>query len=55
MVGGGGNPLSVEIWIPGEDEAFNRGTENKEAVVKDDVSSCRLSEELTKELNVNIS
>ena len=43
MVGGGGNPLSVEIWIPGEDEAFARGTENKEALVKDDGSSCRLS------------
>ena len=43
MVGGGGNPLSVEIWIPDEDEAFTRGTENEEAVVKENVSSCRLS------------
>ena len=43
VVGGGGNPLSVEIWIPGEDEAFARGTKNKEALVKDDGSSCRLS------------
>ena len=48
MVGGGGNPLSVEIWIPDEDEAFARGTENKEAVVKDDVSSCRLSGRIDK-------
>ena len=47
MVGGGGNPLSVEMWIPDEDEAFNRGTKNKEAVVKDDVS-CRLSGRIDK-------
>ena len=48
VVGGGGNPLSVEIWIPDEDEAFTRGTENKEAVVKDDGSSCRLSGRIDK-------
>lgn len=55
MVGGGGNPLSVEIWIPDEDEAFTRGTENKEAVVKENVSSCRLSGRIDKRAYVNIS